>query len=146
MSMLKYAYNLGFQEAIKQAALTPEQMQAAQIASGVGGGLAGAAGGGLLGKYLGGRVGETLDDSFLGLGSRASKERGQLVGAGLGALLGGGAGGLAGSQLPRALARTTDESEEQEAAGPAGTESALGALPIAYSGYDDPYADYGYYY
>lgn len=144
MSMLKIAYNLGFQEAIKQAALTPEQMQAAQIASGVGGGLAGAAGGGLLGKYLGGRVGETLDDSFLGLGGDESREKGQLIGAGLGALLGGGAGGLAGSQLPRALART-DESEEQEAAGPAETESALGALPIAYSGYD-PYADYGYYY
>lgn len=139
MSMLKIAYNLGFKEAIKQAQLTPEQMQAAQIASGIGGGLAGAAGGGLLGKYLGGRAGEALD---------LDEEKAQLVGAGLGALLGGGAGGVAGSQLPRALARTAkpeaaQAQAEQESAMP--TESALGALPVAYSGYD-PYADYGYYY
>ena len=139
MSMLKYAYDLGYQQAVKEAQLTPEQMRAAQVASGIGGGLAGAAGGGLLGKYLGGRVGEAFD---------LDEEKSKLVGMGLGGLLGGGAGAVAGSQLPRAITRTEQAKAEQEAAMPTQldqSDSALGALPIAYSDYD-PYADYGYYY
>ena len=137
MSMLKYAYQRGYAEAIKEAQLTPAQMQAAQIASGVGGGAAGAAGGGLLGKYLGGRVGEAFD---------LDEEKAKLVGMGLGGLLGGGAGAVAGSQIPRALLRTTPATEAPAAAmAPEQFDmaSALGALPTAYQ---DPYADYGYYY
>jgi hypothetical protein len=136
MSMLKYAYDLGFREAIKEAQLTPEQMQAAQITGGIGGGLAGATGGGLLGKYLGSQVGEALNRGHLF--NRVDPEKAKLIGMGLGGLLGGGVGAVAGSQIPRML-KSTAEPEAQ----PEGDESALGALPIAYSDYD-PYADYGY--
>jgi hypothetical protein len=156
MSHLKYAFDLGYKEAIKEAEMTPAQMQAAQISGGVGGGLAGAAGGGLLGKYLGEHVGRAFNED--GVFSRYDPTNAGLVGAGIGGLLGGGAGGVLGSQLPRALGRTTpaahpgeeripgsltDGPVERGLGGSWGEESSLGALPSAYDDYD-PYAEQMY--
>jgi len=141
--MLKHAFSLGYQEAIKEAEMSPAQMQAAQLAGGVGGGLAGAAGGGLLGKQLGSYIGDTFgyDEGQAGA-----------VGGGIGGLLGAGAGGLLGSQLPRAFGKTT--SPQAEASPPSATrtiggsmgipmgadEGGFGALPQGYGDYD-PYAE-----
>lgn len=144
MDMLKYAYNRGYRAAIKEAAeVSPEQMRAAQMAGGVGGGLAGAAGGGLLGKYLGGQVGEALHDGSWF--SQYDPTKAQMIGAGLGGLLGAGAGGVLGSQIPKALNRTAPAQEQQPSVGAEGMydDSALGVLPSAYGSYD-PYAEQMY--
>ena len=143
MDMLKYAYNLGYQEATKEAEMTPAQMQAAQMAGGVGGGLAGAAGGSLLGKYLGEHVGRAFhgDD---GLFSSYDPTQAQTIGAGLGGLLGAGAGGLLGSQVPRAAWKTTEAPHPGEERNPhLDREYGLGALPQEYSS-PDPYAEQMY--
>lgn len=144
MNMLKYAYDVGYRVAIKEAAeVSPEQMHAAQLTGGVGGGLAGAAGGSLLGKYLGGRVGEALHgDSWF---SHYDPSKAQMIGAGLGGLLGAGAGGILGSQIPKALNRTPPAQEPQLPSGDEGmyADSALGVLPTAYGNYD-PYAEQMY--
>lgn len=153
--MLKLAYDVGYREAIKEAEMSPAQMQAAQLAGGVGGGLAGAAGGGLLGKYLGEHVGRAFNDD--GIFSRYDPTRAKMIGAGIGGLLGAGAGGVLGSQLPRALGKTAPAEHPGEERIPGGIfdnaierglgtsieESPLGALPVAYGDYD-PYAEQMY--
>ncbi len=137
--MLKVAFELGVKAAFDEEGLTPEQMTAAQRIGGVGGGLAGAGLGGLLGRYLGGQASEAFD---------LDPEISKTVGTGLGALAGGGLGGFVGSQIPQWKYKQEHPEEEEE--------SALGALPIAYSQepflgldfeYGDPYGsydDYGY--
>lgn len=131
--MIKRAYEEGLKLAFDDAGLTPEQIQAAQRLSGIGGGLAGAGLGGLLGNYLGGRAAEAFD---------VNPAIAKALGGGLGALAGGGLGGYAGSQYP--LWRYKKKQEEEGAA----DENALGVLPIAdYLGalpYDDYGYDYGY--
>lgn len=137
--MLKMAFELGVKVAFDELGLTPEQMSAAQRIGGVGGGLAGAGLGGLLGHYLGGSASESFD---------LDPEISKTVGTGLGALAGGGLGGFVGSQIPKWKYQQKHVPDQEE------EESALGALPVAYSqepylgldyGYDDPYGSYGDY-
>jgi len=142
--MLKYAFQYGFNAAIKEAGLTPAQMQATQLAGGVGGGALGATGGALLGKHLGG----TIADQF----KMEDKDRAmaKLISSGAFGLLGGAGGAVLGSQLPRALLQTTPAPHPGENMQPEygsmyatpydsgyGDESALGALPSAYTQYND---------
>lgn len=142
--MLKTAFDMGVKMAFDEEDLTPEQMLAAQRIGGAGGGVAGAGLGGLLGHYLGGRAAESFD-----FDPSVSKT----VGAGLGALAGGGLGGLVGSQIPKWKYREGQPQGGQPQGGQPQEESALGALPAAYSpeqymglsdyGYDDS-ANYNY--
>lgn len=152
--MLKYAYERGYAYAIKEAGLTPAQMQATQLAGGVGGGALGALGGGLLGKHLGEGIGESME--------MEDKDRAlaKLISTGALGLIGGAGGAVLGSQIPRALMQTeapTHAGEEARPelgefgrnigipmnASPYGGggygESALGVLPGAYDEYG-----YGY--
>jgi len=136
--MLKLAFQLGVKLAYDEANdLTPQQMQAAQRLSGIGGALTGAAGGSLLGKYLGGQAAETLSDRGLFGGIDPEKiERGKLIGTALGGLAGGGLGGYAGAQIPKWLRRETPRKAQtvadQPIAGQAESESSLGLLPKIY--------------
>jgi len=144
--MLKTAFELGIKLAYEEGGVTPEQMTAAKRIGGVGGGITGASLGGLLGNYLGGRAAKSLNSGSL-LFNDVDPEMAKTVGSGLGALLGGGLGGFVGSQIPQW--KYQEKGAPQE-------ESALGALPIAYSqepylglnygnnaGYYDDYNDYG---
>jgi hypothetical protein len=125
--MLKTAYQFGVEAAYKEAGFTPEQMDAAQQLSAMGGGVTGAGLGGLGGRWLGGQAADAL-----GIDESTSKA----IGTGLGALLGGGLGGYAGYQAPR-LGATAPAPEAEE------DYSGLGLNDL----YMDPYLgmnDYGY--
>lgn len=122
--MLKYAYQLGVKRAYTEMGLTPAQMRAAQILSGLGGGVTGAAGGALLGKSLGERAAEEFD---------LDPEKSRWLGGILGTLGGGALGGYAGTQIPKYVKRTLPAAHSETTPAYAPYESnALQLLPDAY--------------
>jgi len=101
--VLKHAYQLGVKRAYTEMGLAPAQMRAAQILSGIGGGITGASGGALLGKSLGERAAEEFD---------LDPEQSRWLGGILGTLGGGALGGYAGAQVPKYLKREMPERTE----------------------------------
>jgi len=126
--LLKFAYDHGYREAIKEAQLPQDKMQTAQTLGGIGAGTAGALGGGLLGKYLGQQAGKAYGDDI-------DPEKAKLIGTLAGGALGGGLMGYAGSQVPKMFGKGAPAPAEQ----PVAQESALGVAPGA--GYYDPYEE-----